>query len=54
MPGSIVVGFAPSGRRSTVFFAATKGVGLPVPVLDGVHAVTASTTNSESATSFLM
>jgi hypothetical protein len=53
MPGSIVFTiFAASGSRSVVFFAG-PGVGLPVPVLDGAQAATASTTNSDSATSFL-
>jgi hypothetical protein len=56
-PGSIVLTiFAASGSRSVVFLAAV-GVGLPVlgpPVLDGAHAATASTTNSETATSLLM
>src|SRR2546422_11328270 len=54
IPGSIVVGFAPSGSRSVVFFSA---VGAPDegPVLVlGAQAATARTSNSDSAMSFLI
>src|SRR5207245_6927357 len=52
MPGSSVLGFAPSGRRRVVFFAGAPDEG-PVLVL-GAQAATARTTNSDSAMSFLI
>ena len=52
-PGSIVfVILAPSGSRSTVFFAGVPDEG-PVLVL-GAQAATARTSNSDSAMSFLI